>query len=742
MDFQVEKYVSNFVRSQFPAFYNEEGENFILFMKAYYEWMENDWGTTGDAYGGPVLEARNLFDYRDVDNTIEKFLEYFQRKYLYGIPFKTIANPRFLLKHILDVYRSKGTVQCYRLLFKLIYNQDIDVYLPGNDILRASDGTWVEPKYLEVTQTDNVNSFVGRTIQGVSSGTTAVVESYIKEAFNRDIINTIYISNVLPRGGDFVVGEKIVLPSDVGNTSAVIAAPKVLGSLYNLEITNGGQDFKIGDVIKIAHNDISNGDIISYGVDGLLRVTALSRGFGSLTFDIKKGGFGYMANAATFVYKNDANGDFASFVMGSISNTRLIEYNTDIICDYSNLAINTASYGFPGNTSANQSSNIGIAFSYTNNIFGTISTLTIKRTGNGYTQPANVFVRSCQFSKNLPGTLSYNTGSNTVTGTNTKFDWIYANNDVIYLQANSTLGSSIELAVIREVVSATSIKLYGPPSKNSTASAIYKAAPVILPSNFARHESVMDSVDGSINGVNERIFAIPSQGNNVISAAIAINSGKGYVEGENIKAYLYSGVSNNIAIISSGNSYSNGDTIIFSGGSPGTPATGFVSTNTSGNITSATLSYPGSGYIEPPKLIVKSANGAGAVLSSSLTELNTVSEITGRVINKGMGNGRGFWSTNRSFLNSDKYIQDSYYYQDYSYEIKVAETLDKYKNILYSTFHTAGSELFGKYLSISIGESLEDVLYDSKTAQINNSTKITADYITYTADSSVITADV
>jgi len=40
MDFQVEKYVSTFVRSQFPAFYNEEGENFILFMKAYYEWAE------------------------------------------------------------------------------------------------------------------------------------------------------------------------------------------------------------------------------------------------------------------------------------------------------------------------------------------------------------------------------------------------------------------------------------------------------------------------------------------------------------------------------------------------------------------------------------------------------------------------------------------------------------------------------------------------------------------------------
>jgi hypothetical protein len=48
MEFSVEKYISNFVESQFPVFYQEEGPNFILFMKAYYEWMETE------GYGGPI----------------------------------------------------------------------------------------------------------------------------------------------------------------------------------------------------------------------------------------------------------------------------------------------------------------------------------------------------------------------------------------------------------------------------------------------------------------------------------------------------------------------------------------------------------------------------------------------------------------------------------------------------------------------------------------------------------------
>ena len=86
MEHNIEKYISPFIESQFPSFYREEGQNFIQFVKAYYEWMEQD--------GNPVGEARRIFDYRDIDNTpsnqIEDFLFHFQQKYLYGIPFNVI----------------------------------------------------------------------------------------------------------------------------------------------------------------------------------------------------------------------------------------------------------------------------------------------------------------------------------------------------------------------------------------------------------------------------------------------------------------------------------------------------------------------------------------------------------------------------------------------------------------------------------------------------------------------------
>lgn len=712
MEFSVEKYVSTFVQSQFPQFYQEEGPTFILFMKVYYEWME--------LQGNPIHEARSLFNYRDIDNTLEQFLEYFQTKYLYGIPFDVIVNKRLLLKHILDVYRSKGSIQCYKLLFKLIYNEDVEVYLPGVDVLRLSDGTWVEPKYIEVTNSDLLIDYVGKEVVGTTSKTTAIVENFIRENFNRDIISTVYISNILPRGGSFDIGEKLVLKSEITNAAAISVGPTVLGSLNNLRIINGGQDFSIGDVIKIVDRDVTSGNVKSFGVNGLLRVSSVGKSIGSIEFDIVSGGFGYTSNSEIFVYNGngDTTGVGASFDIGTFSFVQNIEYNTDIICDYLTTTLNAASYGFPANNSANLTSTIGSAFTYDSDLFGSINSLTNIKTGNSYTQPTDIFVRSVQLSKALTGSISYNTANTIVTGTGTSFVDIFANGDVICLKANSSLSSTIEYSVIRTVTNATSIELYGKPTINSTASAQYFAAPVILPSNFATYETIMYRPDMTINGKNEDIEGIPSVGNNTILTVGLVNSGKGYVDGELISAYLYNAISTPI-IVNGGTGYSNGDILIFAGGGTTSQANGFITTNGNGTITSTSIVFAGSGYESVPNISVKSSNGSGAIFTVSLTEYNTSSEVLGRVEKSGIGLGKGYWSTTRGFLNSDKYIQDSYYYQDYSYELRVPLALNKYKSILYETFHSTGSELFGKYLSINKEQETFVILYEPSSATIS-----------------------
>ena len=59
---------------------------------------------------------------------------------------------------------------------------------------------------------------------------------------------------------------------------------------------------------------------------------------------------------------------------------------------------------------------------------------------------------------------------------------------------------------------------------------------------------------------------------------------------------------------------------------------------------------------------------------------------------------QGTWEGTKGFLNSDMVIQDSYYYQDFSYIIKSNVSIHKWRNIVKSIIHPAGLELFGDLL--------------------------------------------
>lgn len=751
MEFSVEKKISNFIESQFPQFYLEEGENFVLFVKAYYEWLESAYAvhkTTKEIiqksayydlldtdklnytlYLNPIHQARDIFNIRDIDNTLIDFLEHFQRKYLYGIPFKIIVDKRLLLKHIFDVYRSKGSINCYKLLFKLIYNQDIDIYIPGEDILKPSDGTWTEPKYLEISYANNISELVGKTIVGASSNTTATVESYISEPINENNVSTLYISNIEPRGGNFLIREKIVEVTKKSNNEVIAAAPTVLGSLDSLSIFNGGRNFSIGDVIKIVRRDPITNRLVTNGVDGKLKVSKVANAIGTLKFDTVKGGFGYTNTSHTFVYNNhgsapdyiaDVTGIGAEFYLENMSFNQNVRYNTDLIVDFLDVNLNDTAFGFVSNPSANISSTIENALYFRTELFGSVDTFKNVYGGNSYTNVAVVFVRETQNANNfLPGTVVYNTSSNSVTGYGTIFQGnsdikYFQANDVICLQADSLDVTSVEYQVIRNVISNTEIELWGPPYFNTLAG-VHKNSAVKLVSNFAYYEPPYQGrLDETINGINEIVTATPSIGANVIVSTKALDSGKSYIENENVLAYLYNSLAP-VSIIDGGTAYANNESLIVSGGAVNTPASGYVSTNSTGGITSVTLTNVGSNYNFIPILRVNTKNGYGAKLKTSLVEFDTNVKITGKIRKSAIGVKEGYWSTSRSFLNADKYIQDSKFYQDYSYQIKAGSTLDKYKDILYKTFHSAGSELFGLFY-LPITEESDINLYHNSTS--------------------------
>ena len=264
------KSISQLVESQFPQIYREEGAELVAFIKAYYEFLE----TTNQS----TKLSREMFDANDIDKTLDQFIIHFKEKYLKDFPFISTTDKRFLVKNILDLYSAKGSEASIKLLMRMLFNEDIDVYYPGQDIFKPSDSSWFLPKYIELSESKRTKTFVNKQITGGISGATAFVESIVTKRIDGRIIDVLYLSSIK---GQFQYGEFITDDGDLTNS------PKITGSMTDIQVVNGGQGNKIGDIYDVQ----SQG-----GRQGQIRVTAISNETGRVDFELVDGGAGYTLN--------------------------------------------------------------------------------------------------------------------------------------------------------------------------------------------------------------------------------------------------------------------------------------------------------------------------------------------------------------------------------------------------------------------------------------------------------------
>jgi len=384
------KRIAPLVKRQFPAFYAEEGPNFIQFVKAYYEWLDSL---------GPVYQARRFLETYDIDETASAFIDNFQTKYMHGIPKSTLADKRLLEKHILDVYRSKGSIEGLKLLFRLIYNVEIDVFTPYKDMLIASSGNWVRKQYLEIEERPANFSYHRKNIRGTTSGATAFVTSSTTIYTGTILSHVLYIDDVYPgpSGSTFIIGEPIVYDG-----LDIKEATFIKGSAVGATVIESAEDFSGGDIIS---SNNTTGEGLKFEVATLKDVSQLT---GYLDFKIVDGGYGYAVNSAvTIAAGANSTGTGAAFKVGSLSNTITFTYNNTWISDHSAVLISATSYG-ANLFNANSQSVIDNALTYANLTIGSIASLTAVTSGdNNY----NGFVLPSVFEKRIAGYGIYRSDS-------------------------------------------------------------------------------------------------------------------------------------------------------------------------------------------------------------------------------------------------------------------------------------------------------------------------------------------
>ena len=294
----IEKRISPLIQNQFPAFYQEEGENFIAFVKAYYEWLEST--------DNPLYHARRLPSYRDIDDTTDDFIVQFKEKYLKNIQFDTATNKKLLVKNSLDLYRAKGTERAVDLFFKLVYGTSAEVQYPAEKIFRLSDGIYEKPEYLEIGYSISNIDYVGKQVIGQLSGAKAFVEKYIRRRAGKGYVNLLYISG---RQGEFRNGEVLGLNINNQPVFDITKRSKLIGSVKRVTVQTRGRNFNIGDIVRFTNSD--------RGLGGLARVESINSQTGLVDFIFEDGGYGYTLNAESIVSEkvlnlNQVTADFTS----------------------------------------------------------------------------------------------------------------------------------------------------------------------------------------------------------------------------------------------------------------------------------------------------------------------------------------------------------------------------------------------------------------------------------------------
>jgi len=363
--------LSSQIESQFSEFIRADGPKFISFVKAYFEYMEQS--------NKALDSSRGLFDNLDIDRTVDDFIEYFQREFMNTIPRNIAANKRLLIKHIKQLYRSRGSQESYRFLFRAMFDTEIDFYYPGDDILRVSDGRWVNEIVLSGYRIDGDPLLMdGRLITGQTSGATAQVI----ETLNITSLGvSLYQFRLQSLQGTFTADE--LISDGQGNS---IRLNSTVGELSSVNIIDGGAFNQSGDVLSISGASGSG--------SATATVSATSEQ-SAMTFRIVNGGSGYRTTNSIITMSGGGPVRTARISIVNISNTENITINQDVIGGVKNVVLNTGLTFSTGSTNstaisanlaaANITSTMTTALSFSNITAGSINTIALLDPGVGYT---------------------------------------------------------------------------------------------------------------------------------------------------------------------------------------------------------------------------------------------------------------------------------------------------------------------------------------------------------------------
>ena len=769
----------NLIARAIPDFAESEYPLFLEFVSAFLRYLEQartfedrtvypEYGTSPNSViqvtttvGGPLYETRKLLEYRDTDSSLAEFKTHFLSMFGKNFPTYHYVSTDQFVQSLRQFYQAKGTVESFQWLFRVLFNEDADVYFPREDVLRASDGTWVAPLSIKVTaptdshtNRDVVTYYSGQRIQTATG--SAQVESVVERSYNQNLV-----VNDLRLKFDSVLGYFLSGQDLFNIDSDEVVHTTILPVITDIIVNSGGDNYAVDDVVTFSEGPGGGGGYGAFGVVSVVSNTAISGvivvdgGAGYLVGEpvtfVSASGHGATAFVSNVVFGNLLLEDESGYFLGEDNlttvqledqNMLLLELVIDpfvnatatvliddpdyglstgvvsmegIVIDsevsYALAALDTkpfmhpwcftnqaetiaelanamANVAFTSNTFFSAGASVFVLDSATDavttvadaNVVATIITAPVAEGGTVGTlylkdfTGINLFSTGMILKESGNGTLQVGTittnGSANVIGTNTAFTTMCRANGHLRFDDGTH-------AVIRTVVNNTFLVTFASVGVTLVANgyAIIPTANVTaIVAQTQRYYGKIKTVTMLTNGVN---YAYPP--------AVFVDSLSARAQ-----EYFYLDP----------NPFPPVDT--FSANNATVAAAEQINV-----FDVATLQLATGQVIQKVKLLDSGANyqDANAIVATALhTAPATGANADLIVVTGALTQNPGHYTTSRGFLSADKFLQDTSFYNDYTYVIRVAESFDRYRDILLRLVHPVGFHVLGQVVDLRNAE--------------------------------------
>jgi len=652
------------ISNQLPEFVQNEYPQFVLFLKKYYEFLDQQ-GQVNNF----LLNADGL---NDINRTLDIFVPSFANQYLKDFPADSSIDQRTLIKFIRQFYEAKGSEKSIELLFRMLYATEIEVIYPSEQILRASDGIWARDTVIRISldeQTTDPFELSGKFAKIYSHKTTGSVTYQVTQDVTvTDVRKLAYIT---PPIYELTIERRDTNTILIPGAAATATANRVGTTIGTITVDSGGSGYYAAPAVNIlsitGSGATARAVLDSTGhISSIVVVTAgsgYSTGIGTLAATVATSGTAgqFTCGASTLAVGNRLTitgtpavetlaatvavsgtaGQFtcgaSTLAVGSLLRITGTKGGTATITGYATgttykvSAVTGTSPNVTGFTLTTQS-NVAIVTTA-----GTLTGLTYTTTGTitGYNTAGTIYKVSAVTgtSPNVTGfTLTTQSGAAIVTtaGKLTGLTYVTETVTPTVVFDNTNIRTRIELATDNTTIYGYIIRVLNSVSIGT---------------------GTLESGETDYGFQPNQIYQIDESG------AVGLYAVSGYFAGD----YVASGLDNNASIKI--------DTI-----------------DEDGLPTEISIFY--SGYAFEREIFdftIVSPNGGSVDLT-----FTTGAEYT----------RPGRFKDSRGMLSNVNKLQDNYYYQNYSYVIRSDIPQNRWTNVVKNTVHPAGMAVFGE-LSIS-----------------------------------------